>query len=252
MADDLFSNEPAADFSRAADRESMTAALATVRASFGQHLSALHRRQGRGRATHGRVREPGPPGRGGGIRLPGERRRHRRSRRRGQGRLDHLARDRPQGPGRLPAARRLRASRPQVGGHRAARVRGGEAVGAVEPRRLGGHRLPRVLRAGDGAPGKAGATAVDARGAGGEPALLRAARGRGRHRPVELPAGHQLRHDRGGHRHGRLRGLQAFQPVPRHRAPSGGPLLRSGPPARRVQLRALRRRRSGRSPGGPP
>ena len=36
MAEDVFRNEPAADFSQAANRESMTAALATVRASLGQ------------------------------------------------------------------------------------------------------------------------------------------------------------------------------------------------------------------------
>ncbi len=36
MVEEVFRNEPAADFSQAADRESMTAALTTVRASFGQ------------------------------------------------------------------------------------------------------------------------------------------------------------------------------------------------------------------------
>jgi RHH-type transcriptional regulator, proline utilization regulon repressor / proline dehydrogenase / delta 1-pyrroline-5-carboxylate dehydrogenase len=36
MAEDVFRNEPAADFSQVAERESMTAALATVRASLGQ------------------------------------------------------------------------------------------------------------------------------------------------------------------------------------------------------------------------
>jgi len=36
MAEDMFRNEPAADFSRAVDRESMSDALGTVRASFGK------------------------------------------------------------------------------------------------------------------------------------------------------------------------------------------------------------------------
>ena len=36
MAEDVFRNEPGADFTQAADRESMTAALASVRASLGQ------------------------------------------------------------------------------------------------------------------------------------------------------------------------------------------------------------------------
>ena len=245
MAEDVFRNEPAADFSQAADRESMTAALTTVRASLGQTYPLfINGRDEPGRPTAASI-NPARPAEVVGHAC--------------QATADDL-------DAAVAAARAAfstwRETDPEA---RAAYLL--RAASALRSRiweatallvfEVGkqwdqsshdvtrGHRFPRVLRARDGAPCDAGETSTRDPGSRVESALLRAERGRGRHRPLELPARHKLRDGRGGDRHRQLRRLQTFQPVPRHRPPARGHLPRGGTAARRLQLRALRRRSLG-------
>ena len=121
-------------------------------------------------------------------------------------------------------------------GHAAAALRAGRLAGlrvrqelARGRRRRGrGHRLLRVLRPRNAAPGRA---APRRRARRGQRLLLRAARRRRRHRPVELPAGDPVRHDRGrpGHRqHGHH---EAGGAIVRHRRQAHGGLPGGRPAA---------------------
>ncbi len=250
MAEDLFRNESAADFSQAADRESMTAALATVRASLGQTYPLF---------INGKDEPARPTAVSVNPARPAEV-------------IGHACQATADDLDAAVAAARLafstwRETAPEA---RAAYLL--RAASALRSRiwqatallvfEVGkqwdqsSHDVTEALDFLEYYAREMVRLATPARlpsgpgGARSEPVLLRTERGRGRRRPLELPAGHQLRDGLGGHRHRQLRRLQALQPVSGHRPHARGHLPRGWIAARCLQLRALQRRGSGRSSGG--